>query len=151
MALTHDILCETVTEAEMAIEIEDFYRGDTKRYKAFFEKNTGTEETPVWAPVDITGWKLYFTMKLDAESADVDAALQVVFTAGDDAGGPDYPDVPTGGVMYLILTSDDTEVLTSDETYEYDFQRVIPGVVPDVKTIQRGKVKVLTDVSITDA
>ena len=129
--------------------MKDIVRGDTLRYRFTFTDNTGTEEVPVLAPSDITGWLLYFTLKLDEEDTDANAALQVFTTAGDNSGGVDYPDDLLGGILYLTVPSTATDPLVPGEKYQYDFQRVIPGTPPDVHTTERGSVKVLRDTTIT--
>lgn len=131
----------------MATKIANFRRGDTRRWKFTFEENTGTDEAPVWEGQNITDWIVFVTFKLDSFSLadDDEGVVQVQTTAGDDAGGPAYPDDILNGVVYLVLPSDVSETLLPDETYEYDFQRVIPGTPPDVDTVNAGKVKILQD------
>ncbi len=123
----------------MAEDIADFHRGDTKKYKFTFDDGAATP-----TPIDITGWQIWSTLKLDPTSLDADAAMQVSTTAGDQLG-----DDPVNGIMYLVFSSLDTAIAV--ETYYYDFQRVIAGTPPDVKTLKSGKVKILEDVTKDDA
>lgn len=116
------------------IKIANFYRGDTKVYKFTF---TGQ---------DITGWDIWFTMKNDESDADDDAVLQVKTTAGSNV-----IDDPVNGIMYVTLTSAQTDLLNPNN-YFYDFQRVISSASPpDVRTLLSGRLKILTDISRTIA
>jgi hypothetical protein len=117
-------------------DIDDFYRGDTRVYKFVFTDSAGSA-------IDITGWHIWFTLKTDKTAADTAAALQVDHTVGDNVS-----DDAVAGTVYVTATSDDTAITVG--TYYYDFQRVIPGTPPDVKTILAGKVKVLQDVTADD-
>lgn len=121
--------------------IADIKKGDTKRYKFTFTQNTGTEEAPIWTPVDIATWMIFFTLKTNADDTDAVAAAQVKYTAGDDA-----LDDPVNGTMYVVLPSDVSNTITPGK-YHYDFQRVIPGVPPDVRTLDQDVVEVLQDVT----
>ncbi len=119
----------------MADELSSFYRGDTRTYKFAFTDSAG-------AAVDITGWQLWFTLKSDPSVLDAEADLQVSTTAGDQSG-----DDPVNGIMYLVVTSTDTESLALGR-YHYDIQRVTPNTTPpSVETILRGRLKVLEDVT----
>lgn len=118
----------------MSTKIANFYRGDTKVYKFTF---TGQ---------DITGWSIWFTLKNDESDSDEDAVLQISATADDNA-----LDDPVNGIMYITLTSTDTNLLVPGE-FAYDFQRVISAQSPpDVRTLLSGRLKVLTDISRTIA
>jgi hypothetical protein len=112
--------------------IRDFYRGDTKRYKFTFSKNG--------SPVNLTGYEIWFTVKANLDDLDSAAILQVKATAGGDPG-----DDVANGIMYVTADSTDTEV--EPGSYQYDFQRVIPGAPPDVRTLDKDKVKILPDVT----
>jgi len=110
-------------------KISDFYRGDTKIYKFTF---TG---------IDITGWDVWFTLKMTQNDIDDNASLQVKATAGDDPN-----DDPINGIMFLTVPSDVTN-LVEPGIYFYDFQRVIDGTPPDVRTLLAGKIKILSDIT----
>ena len=119
--------------------ISDFKRGDTKRYKFSFTQNTGTQEVPVYTPVDITNWAIFFTLKVNQDDADTIAAAQVKAVAG----GYAFDD-PANGIMYLVMGSDVSDAIEPGKYY-YDFQRVIPGTPPDVKTLDSDVVSVEVD------
>lgn len=104
--------------------IADIYQGNTKIFKFTFKDVAGNA-------IDITGWSLWFTAKDTEVSPDSSAAIQVSSTAGDNAN-----DTPLSGIMYLTLSSVDTNI-TPQNLY-YDFKRVIPGATPNVKTLDKG-------------
>jgi len=112
--------------------IKDIYRGDTKTYKI-------TQTDSLGAIVDVTGWEIWFTLKLNDDDLDTAAVLQVkyVIPPGADA---------TAGIAYMVIDSTDTEVAV--DKYFYDFQRVVPGSPPDVATLEKGKVKILQDITL---
>lgn len=119
----------------MATNIKDFFRGDTVKYK--FEFGNG---------IDITGWIIYFTLKLNKEDEDSDAVMQVSNTAGDNI----LDDIPNG-TMYVTATSIETSAteIEPNTKYFYGFQRVIAGSPPDVKTLHVGTVKILQGITTT--
>ena len=118
----------------MATKLQDFYRGDTRTYA--FDFGVG---------VNITNWKITFTLKENADDPDNLAVLQVSSVAGDNV----LDDV-LNGKMYITVSSVDTAKLEVGVTYFYGFQRVIVGSnPPDVKTLHTGKVKILQDITIT--
>ena len=119
--------------------LNDFYRGDTKKIKFNFTDNTDPQNPVV---VDITGWEIWFTLKHDIDVSDYNADAQVKHIVGSDPS-----DDPVNGFAILTLTPSDTSGLAVGE-YHYDIQRVIPGVTPDVRTVDKGLVNVLQDVTI---
>ena len=116
-------------------DINDFYQGDTKSYRFQFG-----------AGVDITGWKMFFTLKTNETDDDVDAVMQVSAVAGDNV----LDDI-ANGLMYVVASSTDTSSvgIIPNTKYHYDFQRVISGTPPDVKTLIAGKVKVMQGITNT--
>lgn len=119
----------------MATNIRDITRGDTVSWK--FEFGNG---------VDITGWKIYFTMKENKDDDDSSAVLQVINTAGDNVCDDVF-----NGVMYVTVESTDYDDVEPDTKYFYGFQRVIAGSPVNVKTLHTGTVKILQDITITTA
>jgi len=120
----------------MATNIKNFYRGDTKAWK--FNFGSGS---------DITGWKIYLTLKENSDDSDELAVMQVFNVAGDTIS-----DDVANGVMYVSASSVDTASLEPDTSYFYGFQRIISGVgsnPPDVKTLLTGRVKILQDITLT--
>lgn len=118
--------------------IPEFYRGDTKRYKV-------TVTDPVTSnPVNITGWKVYFTLKSDKDFTDAEAEAQVIAIAGADAA-----DDVVNGVMYVELDSVTSKIEPAN--YYYDFQAVAPGTPPKVKTVDDDRVRVLDGTTDDDS
>jgi len=79
------------------------YRGDDKDFTLTFKTNG--------VPVDITGWKIYFTVKRSQNDADIDAIIKKDWTVHSD---------PTGGISKFSLTNTETEILPA--MYVSDFQ-----------------------------
>jgi len=110
--------------------LNGIYRGDTKTYKFNFPG------------VDITDWTIWLTLKIDELSSDAAAAIQVSSTAGDNV-----LDDPINGIMYVTIPSDQSGTLEPGQ-YFYDFQRVIQGSPPDVRTLLAGQVEIYTDITL---
>ena len=104
------------------------YRGDNSSYTLSFKNNDGT-------PIDITGWKIYFTMKQHLFQSDEDAALKVDVIVHDD---------PVNGKTSIYLTNGLTEKL-EPITYLYDIQVKKPDNT--VLTIIVDKVEVKADIT----
>lgn len=117
--------------------IESFARGDTRKFRFEF---MDTSTPPI--PIDITGWKMFFTMKTDPKLSDAQAIVQIKTIAGDDV-----LDDPVNGIMHITLDSVNSALL-SVQSYFYDFQSIVPGNPPIVTTEESGKVKILQDVTI---
>lgn len=117
--------------------IADLYQGNTKVYRFYFADANNT-------PIDITGWIILFTAKAFEADADVDAIIQVSTTAGDDP-----TDDPVNGLMYVTISSTDSNV--TPQTLYYDFKRVIPGSPPDVKTLDKDTFSILKTVTISNS
>jgi len=109
--------------------ISDFYRGDTLSFDITIKDQNGN-------PVDITGAKLFFTMKEQPTQSDSEAVVQEVVY--------DHID-PTEGHTKIIVPSSSTSILVPGKTYYYDFQLVDSN--GNVKTLYAGKVRVLQDIT----
>lgn len=81
------------------------YCGDDVSYTLVFKNSDGS-------PVDITGWKIYFTIKKDPLMTDVQASLKKDITEHDD---------PINGISSIHLSSSETRVLTPF-LYYFDIQ-----------------------------
>lgn len=132
--------------------LKNFYRGDTKLIKLRIrDKND--------AAVNITGWILYVSFKIDPVSADSTTGniLLKIDLADSDVLGLKYRDLSAAnGTVTLRVGPELTKTLVGAETYYYDIQRVIPILDGgdllqdhDVWTILSGTVKVLDDVTRT--
>lgn len=110
-------------------------RGDTRTFiVTITDKETG-------AAVDISGHRLWFTMKALKTDADLAAVLQVSAVMPSNADS-------VAGIGDLTIASTDTDGLVPGRYY-YDLQWVQPGSPPIVKTIQAGRVRVLADITLS--
>lgn len=130
--------------------LKTFHRGDTKLIKLRIrDKND--------VPVNITGWIIYISLKIDPVSADSTTGNVTVKIdlADADALGLKYRDLSAAnGTVTLRVGPELTKTLLGDETYYYDIQRVVPildgGLLlqdHDVWTLLSGTVKILDDVT----
>jgi len=116
--------------------IASFYRGDTKVFNLTFADASGTA-------IDISGLKLWVTMKSNTADLDDAAAIQKVITFPADADS-------VAGIGSITLSSVETSVTPG--TYYYDFQLVDESLSPpSVTTITSGRVNILQDITLTDA
>ncbi len=111
--------------------IQNFYRGDTKKYKIIVRDKATS------APISVDSGTLTFTMKKKLSDSDENAAVQVVKQAIETD-----PTNPTGEVE-IVLSHEDTNIAPGE--YNYDFQFI--SFNNEVTTLFAGKVKVLTDVT----
>lgn len=118
----------------MADSISPLYRGDTRTIKVTITDDAGD-------PVNIGGHSLWMTLKSDPADLDAAAVLQVSAVMPANAES-------TAGIGYLTLSSTATDGLTPGRYY-YDVQWVQPGTPPVVKTVSAGKLKVLTDITVS--
>ncbi len=91
------------------------YRGDAIPFSFTFENDDGT-------PKDISGDKLYFTMKLDPNSADGakgDLQYEVTFPSDTDSAN---------GIGGMLVPASKTALLGVDVDYFYDFKYIEDGV-----------------------
>ena len=108
--------------------MNDIYRGDNKSYTLAFTDAAGD-------PIDITGWKMYFTMKRNPNHSDDQAPIRVDVTAHDD---------PANGLTSFNLTNAQTYLLMPG-TYYYDIQ--VKKAENDILTIVSGEIIVLADIT----
>lgn len=116
----------------MTVAINDFYRGDTKKYTISIVDKDDT-------PVCVNGGKLTFTIKQSQNDSDVDALLQISEIGVDDCNNPQ-------GIIQIVVPASETNNLPTQKLY-YDFQYISPS--GDVSTLIAGKVKVLVDITRT--
>jgi len=107
--------------------ISNFRRGDTKVIKLKLKDNQGN-------PINLTGAKIWFTMKQNLMQDDSEAAVQKEITNHTNAAQ---------GESQIVLTHDDTNNLSG--TYYYDIQLVDAN--NNVTTLIFGKLNVLPDVT----
>lgn len=110
-----------------SIDLKPLYRGDDYPIPLTFTKNGAVE--------DITGWKIYFTAKHHDTDSDDDAVIKMDVTEHTD---------PTNGKSLIFLTNGETGDLVPGK-YVFDIQyKKADGTV---KTVMKGKLKVLQDVT----
>ncbi|MBA7546470.1 hypothetical protein ES705_38862 [subsurface metagenome] len=113
---------------ENIVTLNPLYRGDSREYTLSFTKNDGTK-------IDISGWKIYFTLKKYAWKADADADLKKDIT--------DHSN-PLEGKTKITLTAGDTENLGMG-VYSFDIQ--IKKADGTILTILKGKLEILLDIT----
>ena len=110
----------------------ELYRGDNKSFTLSFTDAVGD-------PIDITGWKIYFTMKKSLTQSDAEADLKEDTEEHDD---------PENGLTSIHLSNGQTDTLGSSELptdYFYDIQ--VKKTDGSVLTVISGIIKVLADVT----
>ena len=100
-------------------------RGDDKYYDINFKDKDQNA-------IDITGWKLYFTVKKNLGDSDEEAVIKKDITTHTD---------PSNGKTRLHLTNADTEINGGD--YYYDIQ--VKRTSDDVFTVMIGKISIVHD------
>ena len=108
------------------------YRGDNKSFTLHFTDANGD-------PIDITGWKIYFTMKRTLIQSDAEADLKQDTTEHDD---------PENGLTSIHLSNGQTDLLEAGELpteYFYDIQ--VKKTDGSILTVVSGVIKVLSDVT----
>ena len=109
------------------IDLKPLYRGDDYPIPLAFTKNGEV--------IDITEWKVYFTVKYHDTDSDNEAVIKYDVTEHTD---------PTNGKTAIMLTNGETGELIPGK-YVYDIQyKKDDGTV---KTVMKGKLKVLQDVT----
>lgn len=103
-------------------------KANTQKFKFTFVDTAG-------AAVDITGWRIIFMAKDFEDDLDVNAVITVDATAGSDGD-----DNLVGGIMYLTVSSVDSNVPV--KAYHYSFKRIIAGSPPDIRTLDLGTFKI---------
>ena len=117
---------------QIAQNLCGIFRGDTIPFTFQFNDSDGN-------PIDISGMKLYFTMKLNKSSPDGEATdLQDVVT---------FPTDPASqaGQGNMTIPSTKTQDLSVNRDYFYDFELVDGNIV---STVGWGQVKVEQDVTL---
>jgi hypothetical protein len=87
------------------------------------------------APVNITGYSFWFTLKVDIDSADPGNLQVTASSTGSNA---------TSGILYINVNRTLTANLVP-QTYNYDVQQIDTG--NKVQTLLIGKVKVVKDIT----
>jgi len=108
--------------------LETLYRGDSREYNLTFTNSNGES-------INITDWKIYFTIKLSCIDGDNKAVIKKDITIHDD---------PINGKTKIILLPNDTNVIKPDK-YWYDIQ--VKRGEDNILTLLRGRIEILTDIT----
>ena len=111
--------------------IKDFYKGETKSYPITIKRNG--------VAIDITNDTVYCTIKSKKSDVDASADIQVSNTVGEHT-------TPASGITTIVLSSTQTNALTAEQTYYYDFRLVESGGT--VTTIPGGSFTVLQPITL---
>ena len=111
--------------------IQNFYRGDTKKYKLTITSQATGE------PISVDGGVLFFTLKQNRADPDEDAFIQKTVNC------TEIDPTDPAGEIEIMLTNSETDITPS--TYYYDFQFVSES--GEVITIISDEVQVLTDIT----
>ena len=106
----------------------EFYRGDNKSYTLAFTDSDNNA-------IDITGWKIFFTIKQHLSQSDSEANLKEDVTDHDD---------PTNGLSSIHLSNGQTDLLEPGD-YFSDIQ--VKKTDGTILTIMAEKLRVLADVT----
>lgn len=110
------------------VTLNPLYRGDSREYTISFTKGDGSK-------IDITGWKVYFTLKKYAYKSDEDADLKKDVTEHSN---------PSEGETKIILMAGDTENLGIG-IYHFDIQ--IKKNDGTILTVLKGTLEVMLDIT----
>ncbi len=109
--------------------LEPIYRGDSKEYNLTFTNSNGEK-------INISEWKVYFTVKTNRRSSDDLAIIKKDIIVHDD---------PTNGKTKIILLPEDTENLKPGVIYYYDIQ--VKRDVNNILTVLSGRMKIISDIT----
>ena len=108
--------------------LNPLYRGDSWEYTLSFTNNDGSK-------INITGWKIYFTLKKYAWKSDGDADVKKDILVHSN---------PLEGETKITLEARDTENLTAG-IYVFDIQ--IKRADGTVLTVLKGKLEIILDIT----
>lgn len=110
------------------MDLNPLYRGDTREYSLIFTNGNGVA-------IDISNWKIFFTLKKHESDSDDEAALKKDVT--------DH-EAPLEGKTKFTLESSDTDGL-QPTNYFYDVQAKKAN--GDIVTVVKGRFQVLIDIT----
>lgn len=114
--------------ATINYNLKPLYRGDSREYNITFTDSNGVA-------IDISEWKVYFTVKKKYSDSDNNAVIKKdVITHGE----------PENGKTKIILLPVDTDNLTPARYY-YDIQ--IRREKGNILTVLQGKIRIKADVT----
>ena len=108
--------------------LESLYSGDSRDYHLTFTDSNGDA-------INITGWKVYFTAKLNYADSDEDAVIKKDITTHTD---------PANGKTTISLTNGNTAELDARNCW-YDIQ--VKKNNGDILTVLSGRIEILRDIT----
>lgn len=114
--------------AENIVILNPLYRGDSWEYTLSFTNNDGSK-------INITGWKIYFTLKKYVWKSDEDADLKEDITEHSN---------PLEGKTKITLTTEDTKNLGIG-VYNFDVQ--VKRADETILTVLKGTLEILLDIT----
>lgn len=114
--------------ATINYNLEPLYRGDSREYNVTFTDSNG-------GAINISLWKVYFTVKKNYSDSDSQAIIKKDVTAHNE---------PENGKTKVILLPADTDNLIPARYY-YDIQ--IKRDAEDILTVLQGKIRIKADVT----
>ena len=110
------------------MNLKSLYSGDSRDFYLTFTDSDGDA-------IDITGWKIYFTIKFHYNDTDESAAVKKDITEHTDA---------INGKTKFSLVNGDTKDLDA-RTCWYDIQ--VKKNTGDILTVMSGKIQILRDIT----
>lgn len=111
----------------------EFWRGDDISFNMVFTDSDNNE-----APLDVTGWTVFFTIKNNKSDSDNKAVLQKNFT--------NFP-APLTGVVPIFVSNTETNNFKGNYFYDFQIKRA-DGIV---LTVSSGGITFLEDTTIRTA
>lgn len=108
--------------------LSPLFRGDSREYSLSFTDSEG-------AKIDITGWKVYFTLKKNESDGDSSAQVTKDVTEHE---------APTEGRTKIVLVPSDTDSLEPGD-YHYDIQ--VKTANGSILTVAKGRMSIKADIT----
>ena len=109
-------------------DLQPLYRGDGREYNLVFTDSNG-------GAIDISGWKVYFTMKKDYKDDDTKAVIKKDITTHS---------LEKGKTTIILLPADTKDI--KPDNYCYDIQ-VKRGTEDSILTVISGMINIKADVT----
>jgi hypothetical protein len=112
---------------ENTVNLNSIFRGDSREYLLTFTRDDGSA-------IDISEWKVYFTVKKNYRDDDIAAVIKKDISVHYD---------PVNGKTKISLLPVDTEVVPGNYFYDIQAKRA----VNDIITVLAGKLEIKSDVT----
>ncbi|MBA7512328.1 hypothetical protein ES705_04332 [subsurface metagenome] len=113
--------------SETVVNLNSIFRGDSREYLLTFTRDDGSA-------IDISEWKVYFTVKKNYRDDDIAAVIKKDISVHYD---------PVNGKTKISLLPMDTDIVPGN--YFYDIQ--VKRATNDIITVLAGKVEIKSDVT----